>query len=81
MIIRVKVQARSKVDKITAISKDKFLVQTQEPAKEGRANTKVKFLLADYFRLPLSKVRLLRGHHQPNKLFEIYINDHQRSSQ
>ena len=80
MIIRVKVQVKSKFDKVTALSRDRFLVQTREPAKEGRANEKVRLLLADYFRLPLEKVRLRRGHQRPNKLFEIYLNDYQGSS-
>lgn len=80
MIIRVKVRAKSKFDKVTLLSKDRFLVQTREPAKEGRANEKIKVLLADYFQIPLTKVRLRRGHHRPNKLFEIYLDDHQRNS-
>ncbi len=80
MIIRVKVQAKSKLNKITAISKDRFMIQTREPAKEGRANIKVKSLLADYFGRPLSDIRLLRGQHRPNKLFEIYLHDRQRNS-
>ena len=79
MIIRVKVQAKRKLDKVTLLSKDRFLVQTREPAKEGRANEKVRFLLANYFQLPLAKVRLRRGHQRPNKLFEIYLDDHQRN--
>lgn len=78
MLVRVKVQAKAKHDKIIPQTKGKLLIQTQEPAKKGRANERVYLLLADYFQVAPKQVRLIRGRTRPNKLFEIYNNDRQK---
>ena len=75
MLVRVKVQARAKDDKIIPQAKDKLLIQTREPAREGRANQKIRLLLADYFRVSPKQVRILRGRNQPHKLYQIYTHD------
>jgi uncharacterized protein (TIGR00251 family) len=77
MLIRIKVQAKAKKDNVILQTKDKLLVQTKEPAKQGRANRRVHLLLANYFHVSPKKVKLIRGGTQPNKLFEIYGDYHQ----
>jgi len=41
------------------------------PAKEGRANENVIKLLAEFFNLPKSRVKIISGHSSKNKVIEI----------
>ena len=75
MLVRVKVKAKTRESRIVLLSNNKLLIQTKQPAKQGKANEEVRLLLATYFNVPLKKVRLVRGRSIPNKLFEIYTND------
>ena len=71
MLIKVKVFPDSKEEKIIKKGKDSFEVFTREKAKEGRANKRVKEILAEYFHLPLGKIILKKGAKKRNKIFEI----------
>jgi len=46
-------------------------VKVKEPAREGRANEAVIEAVAEYFDVPKTKVRILRGGAGRNKLIEI----------
>ena len=48
-----------------------LMVYTKAPAIEGRANVAAMKLLAKYFGVAPSKVKLLRGVTSKNKIFEI----------
>ena len=74
MLIRVRVQSQAKKNQVLTQSKNYLLVQTKQPAKQGKANAQVILLLADYFHVSPKKVKLIRGHHRPNKLFEINLS-------
>lgn len=71
MLIKVKVFPDSKKEEIIEKSKDNFKIRVKEKPIEGRANKRVKEMLSDYFRLPGSEVRLIRGSKQRNKIFEV----------
>lgn len=46
-------------------------VKVDSPAKEGKANKRLVEILADYFKVPKSKIRILKGQNSKNKLVEI----------
>jgi len=68
--IPVKVKPSSKSEGISREGAQ-FIVKVREPPKEGRANQAVIKLLAVYFGVPQSQVRILSGHRSRNKVIEV----------
>ncbi len=48
-----------------------LIVSVKEPAKEGRANRAIERALAEYFKVPPSRVRIVAGHASREKVVEI----------
>ncbi len=71
MYIKVKVQAGSKTESFEKIIGDSFKIKVKEKAERNLANVRVKYLLARHFNLPENKIRLISGHHSPNKIFSV----------
>lgn len=69
--IFVKVKPGSKIEKIKKIDDKNFEVWVKEPAKQGKANSRLLKVLADYFKIPLSKVKIVAGHTSKKKIIEI----------
>ena len=69
--IYVKVLAGAKKESLKQKSKDHFEVSVREKAEHNLANKRVLELLASYFKLPVSKVRIINGHRHPSKLIVI----------
>lgn len=74
MLIKVKVFPGSKEEKIVKKAEDSFEVKVKERAERGLANMAVIKLLASYFKIPASQVRLLKGVKSRSKIFEIKFN-------
>lgn len=49
----------------------RFMVSVKEPAVDGRANRAIEKALAAHFKVPLSFVRIVRGHSAKEKIVEI----------
>jgi len=71
MLIKVKVFAGSKNNGIIKRKDDEFEVRVKEKAEKGRANKAVIRMLANYFKISESKIRLIKGFKERNKIFEI----------
>jgi uncharacterized protein len=71
MLIKVKVFAGCKKDEIVKKKDDEFEVRVKEKAEQGRANKAVIKVLADYFKIDESKIKLIKGFKERNKIFEI----------
>ncbi len=71
MYIIVKVYPSAKEDKIIKTQKDKYEVCVKEPKQQGLANKATCLLLAAYLKVPLHKLRLIKGARQQNKTFEL----------
>jgi len=71
MLIKVKVFPNSKSDKIIKKSDDKFEVMIREKPKRGLANKEVLRIISSYFNIPESKIRLIKGFKERNKIFEV----------
>lgn len=73
MYIKVVVIAGAKKELFHATSKDHFKISVREPAKQNLANKRVRELIALHFSTPLSRVRIVNGHHHPSKLLSVGI--------
>jgi len=85
MRIYVKAKAGAKEEKIIAPeanlwsekekgvfdNKESFVVWVKEPPVHGKANIAILNVLAKYFKLPASKIRLISGFSSKQKVFEI----------
>jgi uncharacterized protein YggU (UPF0235/DUF167 family) len=71
MYIKVEVNTKAKKDKIEQKGEDRFEVWIKEKPERNLANQKVKEMLALYFDILPSKVRIINGHHKSHKLLNI----------
>ena len=69
--ILVVVKPQAKRAEVKKISDGEYAVSVHAPAREGKANQEVIELLADYFRLPKSSIRIVRGETGKRKLIEL----------
>lgn len=56
---------------LVELDDEKYIVYLRERAVEGSANTALIKVLAEYFRLPKSRIAIKRGHRSRIKLIEI----------
>ncbi len=71
MLIKVKVFPNSKKEEIIEKSENSFEVKVKEKPIMGKANGGVIKILSEFFEIPESKIKLIRGFKQRNKIFEI----------
>ena len=71
MKISLKVSAKSKQNKIVKISDAEYKVYVSTAPERGKANEKVRELLAKYFGVPKSSIRIVRGETSNKKIIEI----------
>lgn len=71
MYVRVHVAPASRREQITEGKEGTLLISVREKAEGNQANKRVRELVALRLLLPLSKVRILSGHHSPTKLLTI----------
>ena len=73
MLIKVKVFPNSKKEEIIKKTEDSFEVRVRAKPIRGLANKAVINALSLYFKVPASKIRLVKGFKEKNKIFEIKI--------
>lgn len=71
MKIIVRVKPNSKMDAVEKVSETEYVVKVKEPAQEGKANTKMIELLADFFKVNQGTINIKIGHKSKNKIVEI----------
>ncbi|MGH2575347.1 MAG: DUF167 domain-containing protein [Ignavibacteria bacterium] len=71
MRIKVRVKANASVNEIRKLGNDYYEVRVTSAPEKGRANEKVRELLAKYFKSPKSKINLIIGKTHKEKVFEI----------
>ena len=71
MKVFVKVKPQSKSEGVTKIDEMHYVVQVKAPPVEGKANEAVIRVLSDYFNVPKSHVRILKGTQGKHKIVEI----------
>lgn len=71
MRISVKAKPNSRVTSVEKISDTEYSVKVKAPATEGRANEAVIEALSDHFKVPKSRINILRGAGAKHKIVEI----------
>ena len=71
MKISVTVKPNSKATEIVRIAASEYSARVCAPAMDGKANEAVIAALAERFRIPKSRVRLLHGTRSRKKIFDI----------
>lgn len=71
MTISVSVKPQVKKESVTRISASEYQVAVKAPPHDGKANLAVIKLLADYFSVPKSQIKIVRGHTTKRKILAI----------
>lgn len=71
MRISVKAKPNAKIEKIDKVSNNALVAWIRSPAKEGKANDALLKLLSDYFDIPRSRIKIIKGHASRNKIISI----------
>ncbi len=71
MKIFIKAKPGAREDVVEKIDEIHFIVSVKEPPREGRANRAIMQVLADYFNIASSRVRLVSGFSSREKIVEI----------
>lgn len=71
MLIKAKVFPNSSKEEIIKKSEDSFEIKVKEKPVMGLANRGVVKALSSYFKIPESRIRLIKGFKERNKIFEI----------
>lgn len=70
MIIKVKVFPSAPKDSIEQMNQ-RIYIFTKSPANQNQANISSKKMLAKFLEIEVEKIRLISGHRNQNKTFEI----------
>ncbi len=71
MKIKLKVKPNSREQKVEVLLDGSFKVQVKSIADKGKANEEIIKILAEYFDVSRTSIRIILGHGSPNKLVEI----------
>lgn len=71
MLIKVHVYPGNREEGVAQTGSDAFRVSVRPKPEGGLANARTIELLALYFAVPAGKIRLVKGAHEPHKIFEI----------
>ncbi len=71
MKIFVKAKPKSRFEKVEKLGETNFIVFVKETPIKGRANEAICRVLAEYFKVPPSRVVIKAGHTSKNKIIEI----------
>jgi uncharacterized protein YggU (UPF0235/DUF167 family) len=74
MYISVRVVPGAKKEQFKQKQEDAFHIAVKEEARQNRANTRVRTLLAEHFNISDGKVRIVSGHRSPKKIISIDID-------
>ena len=71
MYLKVVAKPSSRREKITLLKEGELLIEVKEPAVGNHANKRIREVVAEYTKSPLSSVRMISGHHSSKKMFSI----------
>jgi uncharacterized protein (TIGR00251 family) len=71
MKINIHIKPNSKKGPRVEVGEDGLVVYVREVAADGQANEALTKLLAEYYDVPKSRVKIIRGHTSRQKVVEI----------
>lgn len=69
--ISVSVKPQAKIETVTQIGASEYRVAVKAPPHDGKANLAIIKLLAEYFSVPKSQIKIVRGHAAKRKILTI----------
>ncbi|HPS21325.1 MAG TPA: DUF167 family protein [Candidatus Paceibacterota bacterium] len=72
MYIKAEVKTNAKKEKLEVKDENRFIISVKEKSERNIANERVIQVLADYFKISPSKIRIINGHHKSHKLLNIF---------
>lgn len=69
--LSVRVTTGAKKEKVEELKNGRLKVYVKAKPKQGAANARVIELVAAYYKVPATRVRIVRGHKTPSKILEI----------
>ena len=70
-IIRVHVQTHARNEEMEEVGIDEYKIWTHAIPQDGEANESIIDIIAEYFNIPLSSIRIKSGSKSKHKLVEI----------
>lgn len=70
-IIRVHVQTHARNEEMEEIDIDEYKIWTHAVPEDGKANESIIDIIAEYFNIPISLIRIKSGSKSKHKLVEI----------
>lgn len=71
MYIKVKITAGARKEKFSQISEDHFEISVREKAERNMANTRIREMVAEFFKVSVGKTKIISGHHSPGKILNV----------
>ncbi len=71
MLIKVRATTGAKKETVHVVSEDTLTISVKEKAERNLANARIIALVAAHFKVPVKKVRFIKGAHSPSKTFSI----------
>jgi uncharacterized protein (TIGR00251 family) len=71
MKIFVKAKASAKKEQVEQMDATHFVVQVKAPPVQGKANEAIQKVLAEYFDIAPSRIKIVSGHTSKQKTFEV----------
>lgn len=71
MLVKVRVEPNAKQARVTKTGEDSFEIRVDERAVDGRANRRLREILAEHFNVSKSKIVLVKGAKSRDKIVEI----------
>ncbi len=73
MYIKVKVNVGANKEKIENKSLDRYIISVKEPRERNLANTRIREIIAQIYKVNLNSVRIISGHQGQSKILSINI--------
>ena len=71
MYLNVHVTPGAKREKVQELASGALVISVKEPAERNQANNRVRELVAQHYKLPVGKVRLVAGFRSPRKIVSV----------
>ncbi|HYB04213.1 MAG TPA: DUF167 domain-containing protein [Nitrososphaerales archaeon] len=75
MLINIHVTTNAKEAEVTKLDEINFEIRVDERAEDGLANGRLLEILSRYFKVPKSKIRIVRGSKSRNKVVEVITGE------
>jgi len=73
MRVRVKVKTNSRIESVAVLSDGTLKISVRAVPEKGLANQAMINVLSKFHKIPKSRIKIVAGHKNPNKVVEINV--------